>query len=274
MRVLGIIASPRKLGNSEICVKEIFKQLPAKWDKKIINLSQLHIEPCKACYACLPEGNSCVLDDDLELFLRQLQWAQRVVIAAPVYFLGEQTSVKLLTDRLISTLNETVTYCITKPCVIAVPHAINNWEGYGREAMLNFAHFLRLRVLDIRVLNKMLPGDVVDEDGLTQLHQLAEALTTNTERNWKDKNIICCPHCHSSLLQVHKDMTWHCVMCGESGDIVDWFGEMTALDPNREVREFRYNPGGLNHHGETLLNVNAEFRKRRREVIEHLKPYK
>lgn len=273
MRVLGIIASPRKLGNSEICVKEIFKQLPAHWDKEIINLCQLNLEPCRACYSCLPEGKPCILDDDLELFLQKLHWAQRVVIAAPVYFLGEQTSVKLLTDRLISTLNETATYGRTKPCVIAVPHAISNWEGYGREAMLNFARFLRLQVLDIRVLNKMLPGDVVEEDSLAQLHQLADALTTKTERNWQDANTICCPHCHSSLLQVHKDMTWHCVMCGEEGEFANFAHEQIAFTKTpHEV--YRFSIDGLDHHGKTLLNVNEAFRKRRRQVIEHLKPYK
>jgi NAD(P)H-dependent FMN reductase/ribosomal protein S27AE len=272
MRVLGIMASPRKLGNSEICIKEILRSLPQEWEKEIINLSKLHLEACRACYACLPQGKNCVIDDDLAFFLTKLRQADRIVIAAPVYFLGEQTAIKLLTDRLISILNEGATYFTNKPCVIAIPHAIAGWEGYARESMLNFAAFLGLHVLDCRVLNKMLPGDVVDEDSLAVLHTLAKELEENKETDWKKNAALCCPICHSSILQFHQDKSWHCVMCGSDG-LVQENGERLSLSVT-QGQTCRFSPEGLASHGQILLNVNAEFIKRRREVIKHLKPYK
>ena len=272
MKVLGIIASPRKLGNSEICVKEILRTLPQEWDKISINLSRLHIEPCRACYACLPQGKSCVLADDLGAFLAQLRAADRVVIAAPVYFLGQQTAIKLLTDRLISILNEGETYALHKPCVIVIPHAIKGWEGYAREAMLNFAAFLGLKVLDCRVLNRMLPGEVVDEEGKQLLHTLARELAENKETDWTATDELCCPICHSSFLQVHQDKSWHCVMCDSSGTLAEKDGALHLTVEKKEP--LRFSPEGLSHHGQVLLNVNKEFLKRRREVVTHLKPYK
>ena len=272
MHVLGIIASPRKLGNSEICVKEILRSLPKEWEKEIINISQLHLEPCRACYACLPKGKDCVIDDGLALFLAKLRGADRVVIAAPVYFLGEQTAVKLLTDRLISILNEGERYFLNKPCVIAIPHAIKGWEGYAREAMLNFAAFLGLKVLACRVMNKMLPGDVVDAEGLNILHTLATALQQNKETKWSSSAELLCPICHSSLLQVRQDKSWHCVMCDSQGLILESDGKLHLTVTSEE--SLRYSPEGLAQHGQVLLNVNKEFIKRRREVIMHLKPYK
>ena len=77
MKILCLIASPRKIGNSEICAKEIVSQLPADWEKEIINLCQLHLEPCKACYACLPAGKKCVIKDDLDSLLTKLQAADK-----------------------------------------------------------------------------------------------------------------------------------------------------------------------------------------------------
>ncbi len=47
MQILGLAASPRKGGNSEILVKEM--------------LATLDIRPCKACYACLASENDCVV---------------------------------------------------------------------------------------------------------------------------------------------------------------------------------------------------------------------
>ena len=59
MKVLGLVASPRNLGNSEILVKEMLASLPYTIEKEMIRLSALAIQPCKACYACLPDGWHC-----------------------------------------------------------------------------------------------------------------------------------------------------------------------------------------------------------------------
>ena len=272
MKVLGLIASPRSLGNSEVCVKEILRNLPQEWEKEIINISRLHIEPCKACYSCLPAGKKCIIHDDLGMFLEKIQWADKVVMAGPVYFLGEQTSVKLIKDRLLTILNEGDAFFNNKPCVIAIPHGIENWEGYGREAMLNFAGFLGLKVLGCRIINKHLPGQVAEEDSLAKLRALAGALAENKELPPEKHDIIYCPVCQSSLLQIHSDGNWHCVMCGASGQLTADNGKlvMGGLDPAVP----RYSKEGMEHHGQALLGVNKEFREKRREIITYLKPYK
>ena len=46
MRILGLVASPRRLGNSEILVKEIMSVLPAEWPKEMIRLPDLNIKNC------------------------------------------------------------------------------------------------------------------------------------------------------------------------------------------------------------------------------------
>ena len=272
MKVLGLIASPRSLGNSEVCVKEILRNLPKEWEKEIVNLSKLHIEPCKACYRCLSAGKQCVIQDDLKLFLEKIQWADKVVLACPVYFLGEQTSVKLIKDRLLTILNEGETFFCNKPCVIAIPHGIENWEGCGREAMLNFAGFLGLRVLGCRLINKHLPGQAAEEDSLAKLKALAGALVENKELSAENLDIIFCPGCQSSLLQVRNNGSWHCVMCGASGQLTADKGRLAIGGLDLGVS--RYSKEGMEQHGRDLLEVNEEFRQKRREVLANIKKYK
>lgn len=73
MRVLGIISSPRRGGNSELAAKEILNTLPDSWEKAMININDLDIKTCTACYACVPQGSLCKLKDDLGLSRRQVR---------------------------------------------------------------------------------------------------------------------------------------------------------------------------------------------------------
>ena len=68
MKVLALVASQRKLGNSEILAKEMLSALPDTVEKEMIRLTDLEIQGCKACYACLAEETGYVIQDDLHFF--------------------------------------------------------------------------------------------------------------------------------------------------------------------------------------------------------------
>jgi multimeric flavodoxin WrbA len=75
VKILGLVSSPRRLGNSEIVVKEMMNRLPDDWDKQMIRLNDLRIDRCKGCYACLPKEKRCVLKDNLNFFLDHIRAA-------------------------------------------------------------------------------------------------------------------------------------------------------------------------------------------------------
>ena len=158
MKVLAIVASARKTGNSEILAKAMLAELPANVEKSLLRLDELTIEPCRACYACLGAGKECVIDDDYKRFLAQVKAADAVIIAAPVYFLGMHTRLKLLCDRLISVLNEATEYT-GRRCVVAVPYGVEGWQGYGVEATMSFARFLHLDVVGVLPVHAANPGE-------------------------------------------------------------------------------------------------------------------
>ena len=64
-RILGIIGSPRRNGNTEILVDEILagaEEAGALTEKIILN--EIKITPCQACYLCKDDGE-CVQQDDM-----------------------------------------------------------------------------------------------------------------------------------------------------------------------------------------------------------------
>lgn len=68
-KILGIIGSPRKLGNCEIMVKEISRQISIPHELNLLRLQDFNILPCRGCYTCLLKNGQCVLDDHLNLLL-------------------------------------------------------------------------------------------------------------------------------------------------------------------------------------------------------------
>lgn len=264
MKVLGLVASPRKLGNSEIIVKEMMNSLPPNWDKEMIRLSDLKIDQCKACYACLPQGKNCVLQDDLNFFLSRLREADKVIIAAPVYYLGQQTALKLINDRMIAIQNDSKEYFKNKQCVIVIPHTVKDWEGYAREATIHFARFIGLHVTGTMVVNKTLPGDVVEEDLLTKIRKMAHSLVDHSIVDYRDQALTYCPDCDSSLLQIQRQGNWRCVMCGSVGKWQVKDGEFVINAVPAAMQRFSLE--GMEEHGHILTEVKEEYIRRRKEV--------
>ena len=86
MRLLGIVGSPRKNGNTEILVKEAFKPaIEAGWQTDLFLMSEKEVAPCDACSGCFKTG-SCVIKDDMQELYKLLDQADAVIWASPVYF--------------------------------------------------------------------------------------------------------------------------------------------------------------------------------------------
>jgi len=87
-KILGMVISPRKLGNSEILVKEIMSSIPEKCELQLIRLTDMKIDYCRACYHCLQPDVECPIDDDFNFVMKKIMEASALVIGVPVYLLG------------------------------------------------------------------------------------------------------------------------------------------------------------------------------------------
>jgi len=99
LKVLGIAGSPRYGSNTDILLGEVLKGAESKGaETKTIHVTSLNIMPCQNCDACLRSGQ-CPFQDDMQTVYKELEQADRVVLAAPLHFMGLPSQTKALIDR-------------------------------------------------------------------------------------------------------------------------------------------------------------------------------
>jgi multimeric flavodoxin WrbA len=104
MRVLGIVGSPRKNGNTEILMQEVLKAArEAGCETELFLMSQKQVAPCDACGTCFEVG-SCVVQDDMQELYAMMERAQAIVFGSPVYFGSVSAQMKAAMDRMFALL--------------------------------------------------------------------------------------------------------------------------------------------------------------------------
>ncbi|MBA7681466.1 hypothetical protein ES703_89805 [subsurface metagenome] len=99
MKVLGIAGSPRRGGNTDLLLAEVMKGAASRGaEVKTIILNDLAISPCQHCDACLEAGR-CKIEDDMQMVYRELEDADRIVLASPIQFMGVTAQMKAMIDR-------------------------------------------------------------------------------------------------------------------------------------------------------------------------------
>lgn len=99
VKVLGIVGSPRKSGNTDIMVTEALKSAlkeGAKTEK--IFLSDYDLKPCDGCKTCFDTGE-CHIPDELMKIYNQVVSVDGLVLGSPVYFHHVTAQMKLFIDR-------------------------------------------------------------------------------------------------------------------------------------------------------------------------------
>ena len=100
-KILVLLGSPRKRGNSAVLAGEIARG--AKAAKAKVETVFLHgksIGPCRGCMACHKKGSDgCAVKDDMQELYPKLVEADGWVIASPVYWFTMSAQTKLFLDR-------------------------------------------------------------------------------------------------------------------------------------------------------------------------------
>ncbi len=216
--LLGIAASPRKFGNSELFIKELYLQLSGSWDLKLIRLPDMDIRPCKACYQCLFGEEKCPQQDDFALVLETLAQADALVVAAPTYLLGANASLKRFLDRGLSFYAQ-LDRLWGKPAVGVAIAGIEGMEGYTK---LVVESFIKLTLGDLRgsdVVYGALPGEIfLRPGGKETARRLAAALTEGKEK--VQPAAPTCPICGGDTFRFLPDGQVRCMLCSNSGAYV------------------------------------------------------
>lgn len=105
-RVLAIVGSYRKGGIIDQAVGEILASCKENGaEVTTIHLLDKHVEFCTNCRACMqvkgPQRGPCVLKDEMESILEQIDHADTIVFGAPVNFFNVNAITRRFIERLV-----------------------------------------------------------------------------------------------------------------------------------------------------------------------------
>ncbi len=99
MKVLFVLGSPRKEGNTELLLEPVMQGvIDAGSGSELVRAADLDIHPCLACGGCTETG-VCVVKDDMQQLYEKIDHADRIVIGSPIYFYGVTAQAKAFIDR-------------------------------------------------------------------------------------------------------------------------------------------------------------------------------
>ncbi len=206
-QILGLIGSPRRLGNSELITKEISRHITGPHTLRLVRLPSLNILPCKACYGCIMD-NPCPQQDDMGLILEELVRADAVIVASPVYFLGANAIFKKILDRgfLFFDILQRV---YKKPSVLVNLYGMKGRIGAAPHTLLTFASFLGLDVKASVDIHAALPGEVImNPRNINVAGRLGRMLFSKKKAGAG----AGCPFCGCEFVRM-KRRTFICTLC-------------------------------------------------------------
>ena len=173
MKVIGIAGSPRRGGNTDLLLAEILRGAASRGaEVKAIVLNDLKITPCQHCDACLEKGKWRI-EDDMQTIYRELEEADRIVIASPIQFMGVTAQAKAMIDRCQALW--------ARKYVLEIPPLGNQRDRNGLFISVggrNFANLFEPSIVIVKslfnCLNVTYAGDLlfpgVDEKGAINKH--------------------------------------------------------------------------------------------------------
>ncbi|MDW7711273.1 MAG: flavodoxin family protein [Deferrisomatales bacterium] len=264
MKVLGISASARSWGNTDLLVHHCLRGARGEGGEALfVRLTDLELRPCVGCMACVFKNLDCVQDDRLPELLQALRWADAVVLGSPTYVLGATAAVKNLQDRLIrfGVSREFV----GKPGVALAAAGVRGWEPFALSQVSLTFLFLGMPVVDQFVGYAQGPGEILDDEAACRRATEAGRALGRGETGYRGTGGAC-PVCRLDLVTEAGDGGARCVLCdlpgrweGGAGG-ARWFRPVPGARPRWSEEVMR------DHFVGRILPSGPRFKGRLREI--------
>ncbi len=190
MKILGVVGSRRKKGNTSILVQEALKPLARPGiEIKIIFLGDYNINGCNGCEGC-KDTYKCVINDDMQEIYPMILESDAVILGSPAYFYNVSSDMKAFIDRCycfeaFTEDDRSVWMGVNEAlggkyaAVVAVCEQQKEEDmGYTAELMEKPLEALGYRVVStVKVLNLFAAGEAVKCDkGMKDAKQAGEKL--------------------------------------------------------------------------------------------------
>ena len=134
MKVLAIIGSPQKKGNSYKVTKQLEEKMKelGEIEFSYLFLKDANLEPCRGCFTCISRGEDlCPIKDDRDKILEKMVAADGLILVSPAYYYNVTALMKNFIDR--------TAYLAHRPAFAGKPIiAITTSAGAGLKETLKY----------------------------------------------------------------------------------------------------------------------------------------
>lgn len=173
MKVLGIVGSPRRNGNTHVLVSRILDGArDTGAGTETILLGELDIQECTGCHACWKGKHACGRNDDMKGLYPKIIESDAVIFGTPVYWYGPTAIMKCFMDRFVYfNCPANRSRIRGKAAVIAVP-----FEDHTPETSDLVVEFFErsLAYLEMKLIGKMLVPGVTKRGEVRNLKQVMD----------------------------------------------------------------------------------------------------
>ncbi|MDR7667240.1 flavodoxin family protein [Methanosarcina sp. Z-7115] len=166
MKVIGIVGSPRKNGNTNVLVQQVLTgAAEAGAETRTFILNEMNYKGCQGCDYC-KNHEECKLEDDLVEVFDELASADGVIFGSPIYFGQFTGQMRLFLDRCYSLINADFSPRLSagkKAVIIGAQGAPEPmaFKGVYEEFGGQISNFMRMEVKDTLVaVGYHAPGEV------------------------------------------------------------------------------------------------------------------
>jgi multimeric flavodoxin WrbA len=180
-KILAVIGSPRKGGNTDILVQKMVEGAGSKGSQiETLYLGGLNIRECDGCHVCW-KGKPCSKHDDMLDIYRKIIESDAIIFGTPVYWYGPTALMKAFIDRFVYfNCPQTRAKIRGKSAALAIPFEEDNPET-ARPVVEFFEKCLSY--LEINLVGSIIAGGVSDKgdilkkpDRLTEAYELGRRL--------------------------------------------------------------------------------------------------
>lgn len=157
MKILAIIASPRKNGNTYSVVEKILEKMKSlrHFDIEYLFLSDVNLQPCTGCSVCLLKGNAyCPAKDERPVLEEKILASDAVIFASPVYAMNMTALMKNFMDRFAFTMHRP-RFFKQKTMIVAITGAVGLKETINSISQLKYCGFDIVETLGVTVPNPL-----------------------------------------------------------------------------------------------------------------------
>ena len=269
MKILGLNASERKLGNTEILIKEALMGAEEEGAQvEMLRLTDYNVLPCDGLAPCVFGNSRCNLKDDFNFIVDKIFENDGVVLGTPCYILESTAIIKQLIDRAFS-----VNYrseARGKPAAVIVPYATRGWTPYAFLQPNILFLLLGMEVIDRALVHTQAMNEVVLYDkALARAREMgrevAKAARTG-DTSYRGGPGIC-PICQDRVLRILRDdKTVECGVCGIRGKMAVEKGKIKVHFDKDGILNHRFTQENIYRHFTYHIKPSRDYFNRTRET--------